>query len=135
MENNLPSTSNRTGTGTENLDHLQDLGEEDELCKYSNTSEANSGQEGIAGNRKIIGRDEEMIIIDQENYLNGAAQQHRVSSTGVGIEYIGSLGVNKGEVTVPEMEEDIWDGFEDVGGEVIMMDSPGRMDNSITIQV
>ena len=131
MENNLPSTSNRSRTETENLDHLPDLGEGDEVGKHRDAREANSVQEGELENQNSEGED--LIILDQENHLDEAAGQHRVCSTGVGGE--DGSGANKGEVTVPEMEDDVWDGFEDSGGEVIMMDSPGGMDDSITIQV
>ena len=128
METNLPSTSKRTRTETENSDHLPDLEEEDER---NDERKANIVQEGIAGKRNIKGRDEDMIIINQENDVNEASGQHSVSSIG---REDGS-GADKGEVTVPEMEDDVWDGFEDGGGEVIMMDSPSGMDDSITIQV
>ena len=132
MENNLPSTKNRTRTETENLDHLPDLGEGEENDKICNdASKANNLQEGIAGNQNSIGKDEDLIVLDQDNDLDEAAGQHRVSSTG-GED---GSGAEKGEVTVPEMEEDVWDGFEDGGGEVIMMDSPNRMDDSISLQV
>ena len=133
MENNLPSTKNRTRTETENSDHLPDLGEGDELGKHNDEREANSVQGGKAGNRNINGGDEDMIILDQENDSDEAAGQSRVSNTDGGGEE--DSVVNKGEVTVPGMEDDVWDGFEDGGGEVIRMDSPGRMDDSITIQV
>ena len=133
IENNLPSTSNRTRTETENSDHLPDLGGGDENDKCSDERKANSVQEEKVGNRDIKGGEEDMIIIDQENDLDIGTGQHRVSGAGEGGE--DGSGADIGEVTVPEMEDDIWDGFEDGGGEVIMMDSPGRMDDSITIQV
>ena len=109
METNLPSTSKRTRTETENSDHLPDLGEGDDKC--SDAREANNIQEGIVGNQNINGcvsdEDDDMIILDKEN--------DKVSSTDEGIEDTSSLGANKGEVTVLEMEDDVWDGFEDGG--------------------
>ena len=135
METNLPSTSKRTCTEIENSDHLPDLGEGVENDRCSDAREANNIQEGIVGNQNINGcepdGDDDMIILDQDNDLDEAVRQHRVSSTG-GED---GSGAEKGEVTVPEMEDDVWAGFEDGGGEVIMMDSPDRKDDSISLQV